>query len=566
MLSSPAWPPRTTRRAIVATLLWAAAATLGPAAQPPARAAAPVGTPTRFPTRFPARFPARFVVETDCPPAQRDFLERRLAPFASAADVLVGALTGASPPPRPVRLRVFCQRARYAAFAHAHAPGRAGNGGYFDAASRTVVTYRRGNPPQVLLHEVAHALLRDAWAGASPAPPWLDEGLAEYLSSYAVEPTGVRFGAANAARLATLLDARVHGPWVSVSALVAAPPTAFTGPTMGRYYAAAWGLVDLLVGDPALRARLPSLVAALRAGQASVEALATTYGADARADLDHRLRARVASYAARWPAEAPALALSAVPLGEWTEHGAGRWTASGGPANCGPASHDLDGTGQTPWDDTLTGESPEAWSYLTRAVAPRRAVVFTAEVRRDAGAIGLALGSHRARGYAYHTLVEVRPAAISVLHAASRQSVEPLAHAPVVTASGVWVTLRVEVAGGTVAVWRDGALALTARLPADVAPPGDGPGGPWVSLVGVYVREGRGAFRDLHLGPGASTPPGGVALGPGVRSHAPEAAPLSARTSGPMSGPRSGAGDRAAEHRGAAGPGDDAPASLEETP
>ncbi len=493
-------PPPSSRRHVAAwTLPWALLATAAVLPPPAARAALP-----------PPGGQPRFVVETDCPPAQRAFLNARLGPFASAADVLLAALTGASPPPRSVRLRVFCERARYTAFARAHAPRRARNGGYFDAATRTVVTYRRGNPPQILLHEVAHALLRDAWAGAAPAPPWLDEGLAEYLSSYATETPGtadspnaapprgtadgVRFGAPNPARLTTLLDARARGLWLPVSALVAAPPAAFTGPDMGRYYAAAWGLVDLLVGDPALRARFPALVTALRAGRTSAEALDAIYGPRAPTDLDRRLRALVAARGARWARDARPIALSTAPLGEWTEHGHGRWASSPHAALAG---------------DTLTGESPDTWSYLTRAIPPQRALVLTGEIRRDAGAVGLALGSHRARGYAYHTLVELGPETLSVLHAASRQTVEPLARARVASPAGTWVSLRVELAGGTLAVWRGGALVLTLRLPTSEAggraEPRLTPESPWVSLVGVYVREGRGAFRGLRLD--TPTPP-----------------------------------------------------------
>jgi hypothetical protein len=170
---------------------------------------------------------AHFQLTTDCDAETRTRVLGRLEAFRDALEILVLAATGVELGPSPVRMRLFEEPRDYAAYAWQNAPGLGHNGGFYDGATRTVYTYRRSNPTQLLFHEVTHAVMGDVFEDpwyeryARPGwPVWFDEGFAEYASSSALDPGGgdqVWRAATGAARH----PGRRAGAWAADAAVAA---------------------------------------------------------------------------------------------------------------------------------------------------------------------------------------------------------------------------------------------------------------------------------------------------------------------------------------------------------
>jgi tetratricopeptide (TPR) repeat protein len=101
----------------------------------------------------------------------------------------------------------------------------------------------------VLFHEYVHSLVRNAYGAA---PLWLDEGLAEYYSAYAVRPgrrPQARTGPALARRVRTL---RAHAliPLAELLAADRQSPLYNDHDRRGIFYAQSWALVHYLMSDP----------------------------------------------------------------------------------------------------------------------------------------------------------------------------------------------------------------------------------------------------------------------------------------------------------------------------
>jgi hypothetical protein len=445
---------------------------------------------------------AHFQLTTDCDAETRTRVLGRLEAFRDALEILVLAATGVELGPSPVRMRLFEEPRDYAAYAWQNAPGLGHNGGFYDGATRTVYTYRRSNPTQLLFHEVTHAVMGDVFEDpwyeryARPGwPVWFDEGFAEYASSSALDPGGAtRFGALQPARLATLVDALERGRLMPLSQLLRARAADFSGASMDLWYAQAWGLVDLLLAESDLRGRVPIWVQRLRDGEHGVAAFLGVFGHDLDA-LQARFERRIGRLAASAPH--PMALVGDGGLDAWTVHEGGDWR--------------LDGL-------TLTGRGSTGWNYLTRSVPPVQAFALNFEVQQAGdGSLGLVLGHHGVGAYPYHTIVDLGRGTASLRHIRSPERLTREVESPAALRAEGYTPVRVELRHGVLSVWVDGRHVLSAR-----------PGRPVSSLVGLYVQDGTARFRGLFLapvpgyatGPSPAQPPTSLVPEP-ARQHAP---------------------------------------------
>ncbi len=423
-----------------------------------------------------------FLLTTDCDAETRTFLASRLDAYRDALDVLVTAATGVTPAASGTQVLVFESASGYAAWARQHQPALAHHGGYYAGAHRTVVTYFRSNPLQVIFHEVAHAVLGEVFDdphyyryARRNWPVWFDEGLAEYVSSYQLDGADYTFGAPHPARLSTLVDALERGRLVPLRELLLAPAARFSGPQMHAWYAAAWGLTDLLLGDPELRGRVPAWVQRLRDGEDGLTSFVAVFGPDLDV-LERRFHRRIRQLAARGPR--PQALYNGLGLDDWTLHDGGHWRSVRG---------------------VIEAASAGSRDYLTRSIDAQRAFTLALSVRRDAGTVGLVLGHHGVDGYPYHTLLDLGPDHVSVRRSSSAERLDPLVRLPLAVPAGAWVDLRLTLDRGVLSAWADQTYLFSVQLERPV-----------VSLLGLFTQGGTAGFRDLQLTPGvlaAGAPP-----------------------------------------------------------
>jgi hypothetical protein len=431
-----------------------------------------------------------FVLTAGCDDRTRRRLMGHLETFHSVLEVLVPAATGVAVGEEPIRVLLYEEPSEYHAHVRRHAPGLGHNGGYYDGASRTVVSHRRANPLQLQFHEIAHAALGDVFRdpaheryGRPGWPVWFDEGFAEYVSSFEVVPEGLKFGAPHLARIATLVSAIEAGKTLSLSQLLQARSSAFTGQDMDLWYATAWGLVDLLLTAPDLRRGVPRWIAKLRQGQDGVLAFRDVFGGDLRA-LEKRLYFR-----ARRLGTQPTAVRSLAPRGKlepWTAHDGGTWYSEAG---------------------QLVGQSRSGWSYLTTPVPLSRSYTVNVSVASSPGSrLGLVLGRHAPGGYPYHTIVSFDAEEASVRRVLGPDNVTTVVSRPLTLPPSQWANIALSVDRGVLVVRVNGEDVLAARLPR-----------PESSLFGLYVERGTARFRDpvfgplvrYPAGPRVTAPPGG---------------------------------------------------------
>jgi tetratricopeptide (TPR) repeat protein len=233
---------------------------------------------------------------TDARPELAREAARRLQRFAEVLRV------AAPVTPRDTRGALVLALSDQGTFA-ALRPGRGGRAFEVDGfvqggADRTMVAVnlaaRRPDPLQTLEHEYVHLALN----GALPAQPaWLAEGLAELLSDWREDESGVRVGGVRAEHLRVLSER----PLLSMEQLLAAGYTTpeFVDPELRPVlYAQSWALVRLLLlddGDQAgARARLLAFLGALAMGGEPPAAFQATYGYDL-AEAEARLRRSLAT-------------------------------------------------------------------------------------------------------------------------------------------------------------------------------------------------------------------------------------------------------------------------------
>ena len=124
----------------------------------------------------------------------------------------------------------------------------------------------------VAAHEYSHAVLH---AHGLRLPSWLDEGLAEFLSSVRISSTVSTVGGELPIRTRTLR--REWIPLADLFSLTAQSPLRNTRDGASLFYAESWALVHMLVLSPQYGPRFPVFVAALNEGLSSPAALTSVY-------------------------------------------------------------------------------------------------------------------------------------------------------------------------------------------------------------------------------------------------------------------------------------------------
>ena len=263
------------RGAAAAALAAAFAAALAATfAAPPAHATPAASVAAR--TWSTARTPHVEVV-TDAGPATASRVARRLEELRDALARLLPALVVDA---SPVQVIVF----RDGTLARAYAPTWRGlhddvAGFYHAGADRRRVLFvdDQGRTPSVAQHEYLHSLLDVAWPDA---PLWLNEGLAEYVSTFTADGGRAKVGAA----LRTHLDWLTSHDLMPIHQLFAVTQSSsdyHEGDRRGTFYAESWLLVHLLLsGSERDLGRLQRVLVECRDGARFETVFAREFGSE----------------------------------------------------------------------------------------------------------------------------------------------------------------------------------------------------------------------------------------------------------------------------------------------
>jgi hypothetical protein len=134
-------------------------------------------------------------------------------------------------------------------------------------------------------HEYLHAVLARS-LGALPV--WVNEGIAEYYSTFETRRRSAEIGRPIPEHLAWLLE---HMFTLRGLLLIAMDsPEYQQGKNTRTVYAQSWALVHLLAMDPVTPSRFGLLLAGLGRGMTSLDAVQAAYGTNAPDSLERRLR------------------------------------------------------------------------------------------------------------------------------------------------------------------------------------------------------------------------------------------------------------------------------------
>lgn len=408
---------------------------------------------------------------TDCRPEYAKELLGQLDSFVRQAHDQLAQILGLQVQPKPVQIYVFEAQEQYQAYAREHAPALVGNGGYYDGALRTVVTYRYNNSVQLYFHELVHAILGEQFGDHQFSrytrrhwPVWFDEGMAEYLGSFRLQDGQLVIPAVNRGKLAYLANALHNDALLDLQTLLRAPPERFSGASMNFYYASAWGLVDLLLSSPKWRAEVPRFFARIKAGEDGIAAFRACFGSSDRA-IEAAWRARIAELSAVQPGQVHLF--DGKHVWDWTVHEGGNWRAQHG---------------------EITGHGDNAYNYLIKADVPLSALTLQVDVQLARGTAGLILGNHDHREYPYHYLIDISKDAVLLRRAWSATRIEPVIQAWADVPLGKWIRVSVDVQDGVLRVALDGREVLSTRADR-----------PRLSMFGLFLYKANVKFRNVTL-------------------------------------------------------------------
>ena len=156
---------------------------------------------------------------------------------------------------------------------------------------------------EVAVHEYTHAILHEAMPHV---PLWLNEGLAEYFSTFRVDSRTAQVGAVIPGHLQQLQSTRM----LTIPELFAVNPESgdyHEGERQGTFYAESWLLVHMLLSERAEDLpRLEGFLRALRDGADPLTAFRREYGEDAALQLRLGAYTRRTSFSAReWHFDEP---------------------------------------------------------------------------------------------------------------------------------------------------------------------------------------------------------------------------------------------------------------------
>jgi len=162
---------------------------------------------------------------------------------------------------------------------------------------RVLIVDDQGRMPSVAQHEYVHSLLDVAW---SDAPLWLNEGLAEYFSTFTADDGRAHAGAPVGAHV-DWLEAHDLMPLHQLFTIDQASPDYHEGDRRGTFYAQSWALTHLLLSGPESDLeRLARVLVACRDGARFETVFTREFGSEQ--SLRERLHAQLEQ--GRWPQRA----------------------------------------------------------------------------------------------------------------------------------------------------------------------------------------------------------------------------------------------------------------------
>lgn len=198
--------------------------------------------------------------------------------------------------PHPTTIYVFKNAASFAPYQRYYNGRSAEVGGYF--LSREYANYvaigatPKGDDRALIYHEFLHSVLRNNY---SDLPLWLNEGLAEYYSTFEVARGEAKIGLPIAPHAAWL---RLHTamPVRRLLELDQSSPEYNETERRGGFYALSWALTHYLMGEPKGRTgQIAELLRLLQRGTAPGEAVRTALATTPEA-LDKELVTYLKSY------------------------------------------------------------------------------------------------------------------------------------------------------------------------------------------------------------------------------------------------------------------------------
>jgi hypothetical protein len=153
------------------------------------------------------------------------------------------------------------------------------SGGFFMSRSQgnyvAIDGNHRGNQTALVYHEYIHYVTRNA-----NLPLWLNEGLAEYYSTFEVDKNEALVGLPIAEHVGWLRE----NPWIPLPELFALDENSKEyneKARRGAFYAESWALTHyLLAGSPQRRGQLLDLLRLDKAGTSGKEAFSKIFGSD----------------------------------------------------------------------------------------------------------------------------------------------------------------------------------------------------------------------------------------------------------------------------------------------
>ena len=449
-------------------------------------------------------------LRTDTPHEYAMAMLGKLDSFMAQAVAKLAAILQTPARPLAVTIVVFESQQRYQRHARAHAPGLVNNGGYYDGSKHTVVTYRYNNSMQLYFHELVHSLMGEHFGDHHFSrytrknwPIWFDEGMSEYLGSYAVDGEGIRIPAPNKGKLAYLSNAIEHRAFVDLRRLLRAPASSFSGSSMNIFYAESWGLVDYLVATPALRARIPLFFRKIRSGQDGLTAFAACFSADLDA-FEAQWRAHI--HKSALPKPQTVWLFNGHSVDDWTVHEGGSWTVRRG---------------------QIFGVGDRNYNYLIKNELPLRDFTYELDLLLEKGMAGLILGNNYHGEYPYYYLIDVARDAVTLRRSYTATRIKDVKAAFADLPLGRWLHLQVTVLDRDLSIRVNGREVLAARSDRDS-----------YSLFGLYLYHAQARFKNIRLRREQRQPQGWVRDAPPTSELVRPAGASAAAASPPSPPPR----------------------------
>lgn len=409
-----------------------------------------------------------FRLRTDSDAIFAQTLGTQIDAFADAVQDRFLALFGTVLPVPKMSLIVFERREDYRTYAETNAPKLANNGGYYDGAMRSVVTYRYNNV-ELYYHELVHGMMGELFDDHhfyrythEDWPVWFDEGLAEYLANDAMNQN--KSTLSNPGKYAVLFNAMRNKKLPTLSSVVDARSGSFSGPTMALNYAMAWGLLAYLIeeleGTEAFKRYLQKLLKGIPDRTAFKE----SFGAHLENMEEAWKKWLVRKMQNLPPREA---LLSQNSLDGWTIHEGGKWSGEG---------------------KQIHARSSGEYDYLIRNIMPVGDFRLQVRIKVSSGRAGIILGNNSNGSYPYEYLFDFTRKKTGVRESKTAIHLVPIGKEAPPIDLDTWHHVVLEAVRGELRFSVDGKLVTETPVTQRV-----------FSLLGFYVHKGNAIFENPVL-------------------------------------------------------------------